>query len=53
MLNGERLLLFFLSEAFGGSKISNNSSVRTLEQELESFLMNLEGVGNCDVLIYG
>ena len=46
------VLLFFLSEIFGGTGGVAETDNVTLESELESFLMNLEGVGRCEVMIY-
>ena len=46
------VLLFFLSEIFGGTAGSTGTDNVSLECELETFLMNLEGVGRCEVMIY-
>ncbi|MBQ2881452.1 MAG: hypothetical protein IJE40_04230 [Clostridia bacterium] len=46
------VFLFFLSGILEGDKQSDENDVSSLAKELESFLMNLEGVGECKVMIY-
>ncbi len=46
------VLLFFLYGVFGGSQTANQNESSSLEESLEQFLMKLEGVGHCEVMIY-
>ncbi len=46
------VLLFFLSEIFSGADSLTKKENVSLEEKLESFLMNLEGVGECEIIIY-
>ena len=46
------VLLLFLSENFGSRDLESDSGSSELEVQLESFLSNLQGVGECDVMIF-
>ena len=46
------VVLIFLSENLSGLDSSSKKTEIDVETELESFLMKLQGVGDCDVILF-